>query len=131
MHKVYIQTKSPRQDWMREAGRRKGVPRKGKESKILPLALLGVPQNPKLKKLLIYLVQPQAGPVIAVSLSVNTYDPCLVDSVGHAVLVTSTPLDSTGPPPLLPRFAELHLTFGCESLHLLISALSDEHQARK
>ena len=50
-------------------------------------------------------VQTYAGSVIAASVSVSPYKPCLVDSVGHVLLVSVTLLASTILPqvPRAPR----------------------------
>ena len=40
------------------------------------------------------LMQTHAGPVIATLVSVSSCEPCLVDSVGHVLLVSSIPPDS-------------------------------------
>jgi hypothetical protein len=62
---------------------------------------------------------------------VSSYEPCLVDSVGHVLQVSSTPLAPTVlPPSLLYGFPQATPNFECGgSLHLLSAAggsLSDD-----
>lgn len=48
--------------------------------------------------------------VVAASDSVSAYELCLVDSIGHVLLVSS---------PSSTEFPELHLIFGCGTLYML------------
>lgn len=65
-------------------------------------------------------MQTYAGFGIAAYVSVSPYYPCLVDSMGSFLVVSSTPLT----PPILPPFtvfSELSLVFGYRYLDLLPS----------
>jgi hypothetical protein len=61
--------------------------------------------------------------MIAISISVSTYEPCLVDSLGHILLVSLTPLAPTVLP-LSQGFPKLCLMFVFESAPLLLSEAS-------
>ena len=61
-----------------------------------------------------------AGSMMTLSVSVDLYETCLVDSVGCVLLVSSTLLASKILPP--PSQQEHCLVFDCESLHWLLSA---------
>lgn len=71
------------------------------------------------------LVQTHVGPVTVTSVSVNHYEPCLIDSVSHVFLVSSTPL--------APRILSLLLLKVPQAPHndwLQVSArgcLADDH----
>lgn len=76
--------------------------------------------------------------MLAASVSVNTYEPCLIDSKGHILLVSSIPSDANN---LSAHFLEvlqalregtqwsvqfkisLYIKSNCGSLHLLPSAV--------
>lgn len=84
--------------------------------------LLGVPQEAKLHNYNLYaegLTQTCTWHLIIISISVNLYEPCLIDSMGLVFLRSLTPL--------APRILLLHpfsgfhwlpLVFGSESLYL-------------
>lgn len=83
---------------MRQPRRRERVPGAGKESEALPLPPLGDLQKHQAHNHNAYtedLTQSPASPVIATSVSVHPYKPCLVDSVGRVLLLSLTPLAST------------------------------------
>ena len=65
-----------------------------KKSETPQLSLLGVQQNPKLNKHHIFAKDLQIceGTMITTSVSVSPYEPCLVDSVDHVLLVSLAPL---------------------------------------
>ena len=72
------------QGYSRQPSRRKGVLRAEKESRTPPLPVLGAPHKHQANNHNIYaedIVQTHAGSVIAASVSVSLYEPCLVDSV--------------------------------------------------
>lgn len=48
------------------------------------------------------LIQTHAGSVFATSVSLSPHKPCLIDSVCHVLMVSSTPLAYTILPPPLP-----------------------------
>lgn len=79
-------------------------PKQAKKSEIELLPLLGVPQrchNIYTKDM----VQTYTGAMLAPLVSVSPCEPCLVDSVGHVLLVSSIPSESyCFPPPLFCGF---------------------------
>jgi hypothetical protein len=97
--------------WIRHLSRRKGSYEQAKESETPQLQLLGIPEEYQAKNHNIYaegLAQTHAGFMIAASGSVNLYKPCLDDSVGHVLHVSSMPLAPT----ILP----LPLSWGTRAL---------------
>lgn len=76
-----------------------------RKSETHQLPLLGVPQEHQANSHNTYtedLVQPHAGSVLAASVSMGTCVPHLVDSAGHALLESTTPLTPTVHPLCLP-----------------------------
>lgn len=81
------------------------------------------------------LIQTHAGPMIVASVSMNFYEPCLVDFVGYVFsgfLNPSGSFNSSSSSSV--GFPELCLMFGCSSLHLFPwvtgGSLSDNNQIR-
>jgi hypothetical protein len=74
-----------------------------------------------------------AGSVIAGSISVSLYEPCLVDSVGRVLVFLwflQFPASSTGSPepkgrnPVeISNLGSMKLMFDCGSMHLFLSAV--------
>jgi hypothetical protein len=76
----------------------KGSKEQAKESEIVLLSLLGIPQSYQANCHNLFsegLVQTHTGAVPATSVSVSPYEPCLVDSVGHVLLCAPSPLTPT------------------------------------
>lgn len=100
---------------MRQPSRIKKVPRAGKGVKdTLHSRCWQSHENTKPHNCNIYaegLAQTHKGPVIVTSVSVSLYEFYLVDSVGHILMVSLTPVAPTIlPPPLLcgsPGFASI------------------------
>lgn len=67
--------------------------------------------------------QTQAGSVVATSISLRPYEPCLADSVGHFFPGVLNPSVSYNPSHLFQGVPQLCLMFSCGSLHLLPSAV--------
>ena len=122
--------------------REKGLKNR-QETEIPPFPLLAAPQKYQAKNSNICaedLVQTYSGSLIASSVSVSPYESCLVDSVGHVLLVSLEPCGSyISFSPSSIGFLELqgdkrnedfqfglslHLMFGCGSLRLPLPVTS-------
>ena len=82
---------------MRQPSRRKRVPRAGEESETQPL--FESHKNSKLYNHNMYaedLAQTHTGSMSVASVSVSPYEPRLVDSVDHVIMVSSIPLAPSG-----------------------------------
>ena len=72
----------------------RGSQAQAKESETPPFPLFGIPQEHH-KLYAEDLVLTHTGPVLVVSVSVSSHEPCLLDSLGCVVLVSLTPLAPT------------------------------------
>jgi hypothetical protein len=87
------------QGWMRQPIQEKRSQEQTKESETPSLSLLGVHQDPQAKQPQHVsrgpCIQTHASSVVTASVCVNSFESCLVDSVGHVLLVFWAPLPSS------------------------------------
>lgn len=87
--------KLSQQAWSRQPGRQESVNELGKEQEISPTSTVRSPPKHQTNNPSIYvenLVKTNTGSVIITSVSVIPHEPCLVDSIGHTLQVSWTPL---------------------------------------